>query len=133
VVMNDEWQGGYDYFTREEMVCPCGCGGLPCHKFMLALDDTRDMLGFPLVVSSGYRCPLYNGLKSETGLDGPHTIGAADILIFGERALELITMAMVSGITGIGVSQNGPHASRFIHLDCLVNTSRHPRPWIWSY
>lgn len=134
MVVEDTWQGGYKHFSEEEMKCKCGCGGLPKHSFMVKLDELREGLGFPLIVSSGFRCPFYNLAVSATGLTGPHTTGlAADIVIFGNRALKLIVAAVVMGMTGIGVKQKGSHSSRFIHLDCLADSLEHPRPWPWSY
>jgi len=132
--MNDDWQGEYEYFRESEMECQCGCGGLPCDSFMVKLELLRKELNFPLAVSSGYRCPSYNEVVAGSGTDGPHTRGiAADFLIWGEHALDLITIAVARGFTGIGVKQRGKPSERFIHLDYVENSSSHPRPWIWSY
>lgn len=133
-MIHDEWRGGYKHFTIREMTCRCGCGGLPRHSFMLLLGKMRNLAGFPLSVSSGYRCPEYNQEVSRTGLTGPHTFGlAADIAIFGVPALEAIAYAFEVGMTGIGVNQKGQRHERFLHVDCLNNSPEHPRPWIWSY
>ena len=45
----------------------------------------------------------------------------------------LIRIAIEAGMTGIGISQRGPHEKRFIHLDDMDNSGEHPRPWVWSY
>jgi len=101
---------------------------------MVKLESLRAELGFPFIVSSGHRCPPYNQIVSRTGFDGPHTYGiAVDLLVWGGNALNLITAAMAMGITGIGVHQRGKPSERFIHLDCVENSSSRPRPWIWSY
>ena len=81
-------------------------------------------------LSSAYRCPDHNDAVSSTGRNGPHTIGAADVKVSGAKAKELLMAACDAGATGIGVSQKGPHAARFIHIDRLEGDSR---PWIWSY
>ena len=88
--------------------------------------------GRPMNLSSAYRCPDYNlRVSPSTGRTGPHTMGAVDVLCFGEEALRLTIVASAGGWTGVGISQKGEHAIRFIHLDRLP--SMPPRPWIWSY
>lgn len=102
-------------------------------KFMEQLHYMRAEAGFPFIISSGFRCPEYNSLVSDSGLNGPHTKGAADIKVYGERALKVIELGMKYGMTGIGVGQKGPYITRFIHVDNMKADALHPRPWIWSY
>lgn len=120
---------GWQYFNLDELQCKCGCGkALMDKSFMQTIVAMRRELGFPFVVASAYRCPEYD---KKIGGAGPHTTGKAmDIRVSGHQAHALIGSAMRFGIKGIGVSQKGPHGSRFIHLD-TVDTG--PRPWIWSY
>jgi uncharacterized protein YcbK (DUF882 family) len=100
---------------------------------MNRLQELRERLGRPLPVSSGYRSPGYNAAISRTGFDGPHTTGmAVDVSVYGETAFNLIEASLALGFTGLGIRQKGPHASRFIHLDCL-SCQRAPRPRVWSY
>lgn len=123
------------HFTLKEFECKCGCDGNQIDpKLVDVLDDLREELGFPLRVSSGYRCPEHNRRVSSTGLNGPHTTGkAADIAIMGMDAYLLLQAAMRSGkIYGIGISQKGPHIGRFIHLD-MIDSSHSFRPTVWSY
>ena len=78
------------------------------------------MIQGPLKVSSGFRCEDHNQMVSKTGRNGPHTLAkATDILISGERAMVLFEKARQIGFSGIGLSQKGNHASRFVHLDTL--------------
>lgn len=121
------------YFKPEEFACKCGCGQNNMHPgFLERLDMLRHKLGFPLTVTSGFRCRNHNRNVSHTGTEGPHTTGqAADLLVAGDRALELIIAARELGFTGFGVSQKGP--SRFVHLDDLPPLLDRPRPWLWSY
>lgn len=125
----------YRYFSYEQdtrLACRCcGVRGVD-PDFLYLLDSLRDVLGFPLVVSSGYRCPQYNlKVSPQTGEGGPHTTGlAVDIFVHGERAHRLVGGAMLLGFTGIGVKQSGHHSRRFIHLDTIPGQGR---PWIWSY
>ena len=122
-------------FAEDEFRCGCGCGRADMAPgFLDLLQDIRDYLGRPLIVSSGYRCPDYNARVSTTGRDGPHTTGrAADIAVAGEDAACVEGIAAQLGITGRGVKQHGPWPDRFLHLDNLDRTGAHPRPRLWSY
>lgn len=123
------------HFTPDEFECRCGCERMEMQlDFVLKLDDLRERLGFPLVVTSGYRCPDYNEQISTTGRDGPHTTGrAADVSLAGPRVFSLVTQCSLGGwMRGIGLHQRGPHAKRFVHLDDLAEPN-HPRPRIWTY
>ncbi len=117
------------YFTSKETGCRCGlCGqiqGMPERSLQRA-DMLREMCGFPLDMSSGYRCPLH----PENPM-GPHSEGAFDIVVGYLRAYEVLKNAMLLGFKGIGVSQKGE--VRFLHLDDCEATPTMPRPHIWSY
>lgn len=115
------------YFKPQEFQCRC-CGVEEMDlEFVRLLDLIRMDMGKPLVVSSGYRCPKHNSAVSTTGGEGPHTTGkAADIVIAGPDALDLIELALDYGIPGIGVHQKGEWHKRFIHLDLLGYR-------IWTY
>jgi uncharacterized protein YcbK (DUF882 family) len=100
-------------------------------EFMPKIVAMRRELGFPFIVTSGYRCPIHNQNVSNTGPNGPHTTGhAIDIHGSHEKALSIVRAAFDHGITGIGIKQHGPVTGRFIHLDDLKSS---PRPHIWSY
>jgi len=127
-----EWDN-YKDFRREEFVCPCCGKAYMSPVTMDRLQRLRSWINEPLIISSGYRCPDYNAQISSTGRDGPHTRGrAADIATTGNRARNVVGMAISCGFTGIGVKQHGPHDGRFIHLDDL-GADYEPRPWLWSY
>lgn len=124
------------YFTRDEFACKGNdcCGGTNEIEdgFIDKLDDLRDKVGFPLIVTSGYRCPDHNDRVSSTGKDGPHTTGrAADLRVSRGNAYDTAHMAFVMGFTGIGFNQKG--SGRFLHVDDLPNGPDCPRPVIWSY
>ena len=121
-----------EHFSTDELKCRCGCEipGMD-EEFMRKIETLRVEYEKPLGVSSAYRCPEHNSRVSKTGLSGPHTTGQAiDLRVSGEDAFNLIEIALVMGMTGIGVSQKGLHGARFIHLDNLIGNNR---PWIWSY
>jgi len=49
------------YFEAYEMACKCGCGRLNyCNLFIMYLEVFRDILNFPLMVTSGCRCKSHN-------------------------------------------------------------------------
>ena len=113
-------------FSRAELTCKCGCGRMEIPlEFVLMLERVRARVGFPMRISSGYRCPDYNERISSTGRDGPHTKAAVDVAVSGKDALRVLLAALREGFTGIGVQQKG--TGRFIHLDRRVD------PTIWSY
>lgn len=120
-----------EHFSDEELCCK-HCG--ECHMdedFLILLEEIRVACGFPLFVTSGYRCPEYNTFVSNTGPYGPHTTGrAVDIMISGKNAFVLVSIALELGIRGVGVKQKGSFAGRFIHLDAMYSDVR---PRIWSY
>lgn len=118
-----EWA---DRLTDEIVVVP---------EFMTKLETLRLAYGKPFIFASCYRTPEHNQIVSATSSsDGAHTVGlAADIKIYGAHALELLALALSQGFTGIGISQKGPQASRFLHVDCAPDRDNAPRPTIWSY
>lgn len=119
-------------FKPDEFTCRCGCGSNEMDaQFIDKLQSIRNEINYPMLVTSGYRCPDYNQEVSSTGPHGPHTTGkACDIAIAGNYTYRLLFAAFKAGMTGIGIKQKGSIASRFIHLDTLVTP---PRPNIWSY
>ena len=116
-------------FSVHEMACKCGCGNHEMDsEFMRMLQTLRDEMQGPLKVTSGFRCVNHNQMVSTTGINGPHTQArAADILISGERAMRLFEKARQIGFSGIGLSQKGDRAHRFVHIDTLG------RKALWSY
>lgn len=86
----------------------------------------REALGFPLIVTSGYRCPDYNDKIASTGRNGPHTTGlAVDIAVSYHRARALLSEAP-QRFSGFGAKQHAEAAGRFVHLDLL-------EPRFWTY
>ena len=99
-------------------------------EFLSILERIRARYGAPMRISSGYRCPEHP-VEASKPSPGAHSTGlAVDVLIYGDRALELMQIALEEGIHGLGVSQKGDHSSRFIHLDILEGRGR---PNCWSY
>lgn len=121
----------YKYFTEEELKCKCGCGqsnpNPQFHVLMLVMDRIREEVGFPLVVTSAYRCPKHP-IEAAKDTPGQHSISAIDIGVHGNKGVELLRVAMKYDlIKGVGVNQKGKVAGRFLHFDNRRN------PAIWSY
>jgi len=130
-----EWE--YLNFKKEEFACRhCGKDGISS----LLLDKLQSMrtdLGFPFVISSGYRCEDHE-IEKQKRLNGKpmgaHNEGlAVDILCNSAEAYTILSNASNYGFTGIGVNQKGNYNLRYIHLDILENKTNKPRPHIWSY
>lgn len=122
------------HFTLEEFACKCGAHTEPPPMqvpFLDRLDSMRSLLGFPLKVTSGFRCIPYD---SSIGGAGVHPSGcAANISIAGAQQDALIRLAVRYNVAGIGIKAKGPWAGRFVHLDDLPDSTTHPRPRIWTY
>lgn len=116
------------YFTEAEFKCRhCGEAKMD-QTFIDKLSKLRESYGKPMRISSGYRCTQHpvERVKMSGNSTGMHTTGkAADIAVEGEEAVQLLSLALSLGFTGIGVQQKG--TGRFIHLDLRDKTT------IWSY
>lgn len=122
-----------NYFSEDELRCKCGCEEYYFDEAVLdTLNSIRRDCGFPLPVSSGYRCPDHpiEAAKEASGRPiGAHCTGkAVDIGVERERAHRLIESALAHGCPRIGVNQRG--GGRFIHLDWDYTR---PHPTVWSY
>ena len=126
-----DWDN-YPNFERWEFECSCGCGqALMRAETLDMVQNIRSLLGEPLHITSGYRCPSYNSSISSTGRNGPHTLGlAVDIGCYGDKAHRVLVEALEQEVPRIGVKQKGPHNKRFVHLDLIKSSVS---PWLWSY
>lgn len=116
-------------FTLEEFACPC-CNGLPkvTEQFRLFIDmlqNTRDIYGANMRITSGYRCARHN--KAVGGVsDSSHLKGiAADVACSSDEArLRLVRSALQAGFERIGVGYT------FIHLD--IDNDKKKSMWLYS-
>tara|TARA_R110000787_G_scaffold172398_2_gene285029 strand:+ start:708 stop:1061 length:354 start_codon:yes stop_codon:yes gene_type:complete len=92
--------------------------------FIGKLDHLRAVLGWPMIVTSGYRSPDHSLERSKPNGGGSHTLGiAADIRVSGgSQRYQIQKQAYACGFTGIGVAKG------FVHLDC-----RDSEPVSWVY
>ena len=121
-----------NYFSEKELSCT-HCGEYHFdEEFLELLNHIREECGFPLPVTSGYRCPGHpiNIEKAAAGKPlGAHSKGlAVDIAVSYSNAHTLLKVAVENGVPRIGINQKGD--GRFIHLDCDFSLSY---PTIWSY
>lgn len=118
-----------NYFSEDELRCKCGCDVYLFDDDALSiLNSIRDDCGFPLPVSSGYRC-LSHPLERHKGHVGAHSTGkAVDIAVEFDKAHKLLKVAFAHNVPRVGVNQRG--IMRFIHLDWCEDK---PTPTVWSY
>ena len=115
-------------FTFEELSCNCGCQQNECKDELVSLlQKLRDEVGFPIRLSSSYRCKKWNdevgGHPNSAHMEGL----AVDVLCRGQKALTIIETAIRLGFTGVGISQK--RGQRFVHLDVKPTESKR----LWSY
>ena len=119
------WWDNVKYFKPQEFAWPC-CGvSLVKRDLVVKLDKIRETVGFPLIVTSGYRCSLHNS-KIGGVPDSAHVKGlAADIKVTTSRQRFLVVKAALEvGFKRIGLANN------FIHLD--IDEDK-PSEVIWLY
>lgn len=117
------------YFHQDEFRCQ-HCGSLSGMDWAFAneIDALREKVGFPLILSSAYRCAEHP-VEKRKDRPGSHATGrAVDIAATGDQALRVIAAALEMGFERVGVNQKG--SGRFIHLD---KAHGFPAPAIWSY
>lgn len=114
-------------FKASEFICHhCGRAGIMPY-FVDELQRLRDILGRPIIVTSGYRCP-YHPVELAKGARGPgwHCKGvAADITGPPLTAIWTALQAMPK-ITGVGVAP----FQNYVHVD--MRPLRQGRAY-WSY
>lgn len=117
------------FFKMAEFACK-HCGELPpqgMNEVLLAkLDELRDRIGEPIIVTSGYRCPAHN---AEVGgvSNSQHVLGnAADIVCENVSVDELADVAAAIGFDGIGRYRD----DGFVHVDCRDN-GKSPNYYQW--
>jgi len=116
-------------FQHSEFACNCGCGQMPDpndleFKMLVAkLQNVRDECGFPLHITSGYRCPKQN--KKVGGVkDSSHLAGlAVDIAVESDFTRLLFLRSAVKYFGRIGI------ANKYIHVD--VDVTKDDAIWVY--
>ncbi len=114
------------HFDSSEFLCRDNCGKVHVDPGLIyLLEKARELIGRPIVIHSGFRCPEHN--KAVGGKpNSAHLTGeAADIVCaFSADRYDLIRTFLTLGVSRIGIGAN------FIHVDVSMML---PRPCIWLY
>lgn len=129
------------HFKLEEFACSTSGQALMNEQLLQALEEIRERLGEPMVITSGYRSDQHPITQSKIDKGakhgGAHHLGyAADVGCAGPTAMKILALAIENPtITGVGVKQSGPWNSRFIHIDAVPRDNNFglTRPALWSY
>ena len=113
------------YFKKYEFVCPCCKREEMSEELVFKLDLLRELVGKPLIVTSGFRCEKYNkkigGAENSAHLRG----WAVDIYCKSNiLRFKILKYALLLGFQRIGIGKD------FIHLDIDLSL---PHPQIWLY
>ena len=114
------------FFSRAELSCKCGCGLCNVRPQLLArLDQVRELLGRPLIITSASRCAKHNE-DSGGEVDSAHLDGwATDCAISNStERFNLIATLIRIGVTRIGVGRY------FVHFD--LDPAK-PQNVVWVY
>ena len=97
-------------FEKWEFACGCGCGYDDIsQKLVDKLQALRDLVGKPIIVTSGCRCHDYNRHIGGV-IDSPHLEGlAADIQVEGISPVTLAVMAHWIDYIRIGIYPKHVH------------------------
>lgn len=90
-----------DHFNLREFQCPC-CHTVRIHpRLVRMLEGLREKWGFPIVLTSGYRCVSHN--REVGGVTGSlHILGqAADIAVSGPRQSVFCELARREGFNSV--------------------------------
>jgi hypothetical protein len=100
-----------EHFTQSEFSCKC-CGKVKVNiQLIISLEKLREKVGVPIIITSGYRCPLHN--KAVGGAKhSQHQFGnAVDIKVRGYSPTQVSKLAKECGFTWTKVY------SRWTHID----------------
>lgn len=113
-------------FSKHEVICRCGCGKVEMDEyFMLRLQEARTYHKKPMIINSGFRCPIYNK-KINGSVSSSHLKGlAVDIKCeTTEERFRLLESLFVSNFYRIGIGED------FIHVDLDADK---PQCIVWLY
>ena len=114
----------WKYFKLEEFDCKYTGQNKISHELIDMLDEARELLGFPLVITSGYRHETHP--ESFTNPSSSHIKGlAVDIKCVDSKSRAKILEALVE----VGFKRFGLHKG-FIHAD--IDEAK-ANPVIWLY
>lgn len=117
----------YPNFSKHEFDCSHSGKNEMQHEFMQLLQELREELNFPLVITSGYRDKTHPIEARKTHSNGEHTQGmCCDIrCLYGSTRFKIIESALNLGFTRIGI------AKTFLHIG--LGGKGLPNYVIWDY
>jgi uncharacterized protein YcbK (DUF882 family) len=124
--MKAQWHK-YPNFSKKEFDCTHSGKNEMQDEFMQLLQELREELNFPLVITSGYRDKTHPIEARKTHSNGEHTQGmCCDVrCLDGGTRFKIIKKALELGFTRIGV------AKTFLHLG--LGGKNLPNYVIWDY
>lgn len=114
-----------EHFDESEFVCP-DCQTVHVDPGLTyLLEKARELLGRPIVIHSGFRCPNHNAAVGGTPQSAHLTGEAADIVCaFSADRYDLLRTFLTLGVTRIGIGAG------FIHVDVSMTL---PQRCAWTY
>ncbi|MBF0516958.1 MAG: peptidase M15 [Nitrospirae bacterium] len=114
------------HFKEEDFTCKCGCGKNNISQALVdRLDELRDAVNFPLVITSGTRCAKHNEAVGGAA-DSAHLKGlAADIGINDSGKRYRVIAAAVEHFARIGIGKS------LIHVD-IDETKPQEAAWVYG-
>lgn len=113
-------------FKPIEIACRCSCQEIYIdHEAMDAIQRFRDLLGWPVRISSGHRCERHN---REVGGE-PHSVHlrlAFDVELMGYSRGSVLALAEDAGFKRFGLMEHT------IHLDTHPVDATHARMWTYG-
>lgn len=113
-----------EHFTREEVVCKCGCGYSLIDRTLLdMLENARKLACVKFIINSWCRCQAYNDSLPNSVPDSAHIKGlAVDISAKLNKQIILKSLRK-AGFKRIGI------AKTFIHVD--VDMDKPQKEWTY--
>jgi uncharacterized protein YcbK (DUF882 family) len=105
-----EWKARWPNFHPSEIACR-HCGALLVDEaFMDTLQRQRDESGQPIVITSAYRCPIWNAMIGGAPLSMHKRGKAGDQALRGRPLATVESEARASGFKGFGRYKTFLHA-----------------------
>ena len=102
------------HFSRHEFECKCGCGMNTVDTSLITiLEQVREAFSYPIIITSGNRCPFHNkqinGSKSSMHMESK----AADFIVkeYDARVIQSFLVHLYPDSYGIG------RYDKFTHID----------------